>query len=309
MIMVPQQISDYMSINVKMAYQRWSATTTYSAGSKVTYNYHEYMSVVDDNRDNTPSRDSGLWLLIGVSNHYACLDMQSSTWTTCNQYSIIDYIDSYDMEIIFSGTLFDVIGLGGIVASTVVIYEYNLHWQLINETEYDVEEDRSCSDSWYDYYFCPITSTRKTDTILHRFFPAASFLKILLKESRKGYSAVNYLVGGESFNMGEALYGSKLGLTTYSRRERDQFSIEQIDETRKSYYHDIDFVVDADRTVDVLRMIKQTVNQTMLFASDESDPDDSLYENLMLLGYVEDANIVMTNAQKSFGYITLKEEL
>ena len=301
MVIVTQQIDKILETNVKYEFPYWLETSNYQPGETVLSEMYNYMSVIPDNRGYKPEIDSGRWMVTGVDNVYACIDLNSDTSTVCNTDTAVDSNDlSLTMKI--SSTGFEFIGIGKIIARSVVVDEYDAGGALLKSTDYLLESVRTCSDSWYEYYFCPIPAQIiGVENILHPVLEDTIVVEITFLVGSAGFTAVGYIIGGNKEFIGNTLYPSSISLENASVVVRNHLGITVSVNKDLSEVLEADLEIDAKDTQKVKRKVRSHLNETVLLIGDPVDPLDSLYENMLILGKIRDFQIVMKNSQKSFG--------
>ena len=110
MILLPQAITKYLTTNLDQPYTEWNASNNYANGARVFYKNYIYQCITDNNENVQPDLNTGKWLLVGVDNAYAGIDLQSSTKTV-----IDDDLTQIDLE--FSAVGYDYLAFGGILGA------------------------------------------------------------------------------------------------------------------------------------------------------------------------------------------------
>ena len=191
MILLPQAITKYLTTNLDQPYTEWNASNNYANGARVFYKNYIYQCITDNNENVQPDLNTGKWLLVGVDNAYAGIDLQSSTKTV-----IDDDLTQIDLE--FSAVGYDYLAFGGILGGVLTVTEYDSGNNQIAQELYDIGGVRINANNWYDYYFAGIPETGASD------FPVdilvdqiqTTTAKIKVELTSNGKRRVLYLVNG-----------------------------------------------------------------------------------------------------------------
>jgi len=198
-------------------YSAWSSGTTYTIGQRVilTSTHKIYESLQNGNLNKDPATDTSdppFWIEVSATNRWKMFDTINSTQTT-NTNSIV--------VVITPGKVINSVSLLNIEGTSVRI-------KMTDPTEgvvYDVTTSLNNNgniNNWYNYFFNPIqrrTSHVATD------LPAYGTAAIEITITNTGLTAkcgvciigaVQYI--GEGINL-----GASVGITDYSRKEKDSF--------------------------------------------------------------------------------------
>jgi len=198
-------------------YSAWSSGTTYTIGQRVilTSTHKIYESLQNSNLNHNPSTDTSsppYWIEVSPTNRWKMFDTSNSTQTT-NTNSIV--------VVITPGKVINSVSLLNIEGTSVRI-------KMTDPTEgvvYDVTTSLNNNgniNNWYNYFFNPIQ--RKTSHVATDL-PAYGTAAIEITITNTGLTAkcgvciigsVQYI--GEGINL-----GASVGITDYSRKEKDSF--------------------------------------------------------------------------------------
>ena len=291
---VKQELTEYVSTNLTDIYNDWSPTTTYilevddenlTNASIVRYGAYYYRSVTNNNLNFNPVEYENIkWVKYAVSNKFAMLDMSANSKSIVeggnltvtflqNQASIIG-IGNYEADYI----LIEILAPDGVT----VLWSYQTP-STINANVYD----------YYDYIYEPYLlnqdfTTKISLPILGRYI-RLTFTTVPLT----GNSACGYLIVGNPVDMGMSLMGVKFGYNSLTTKEISEFGNLIVD---KSFIQDIvDFetVVNSKYLPMMRKELKKVYDEIVLFIIDERD--NSPYENLMTLGVIQDASVMLEN--------------
>ena len=294
---IKQELTEFTSTNLTDTYPDWSPTTTYTvepdnaltSASVVRYGSYYYRSVTSANLNFNPSTYSDIkWVKHSVSNKYAMLDMSS------NSKSVFE---GGDLTVTFLQNQSSILGIGNYEADyitidilapdgTTIIWTYNTPSN-INANVYD----------YYDYIYEPYNLdqdfTTKINLPIQGRYVRLTFHKLLVTNR----SACGYLIVGNPVYIGMSLMGVKFGYNSLTTKEISSFGNLDI---KKSFIQDIvDFetVIASTYLPKMRRELKKIYDEIVLFIIDERDVSE--YENLMTLGVIQDASVVLENNVES----------
>ena len=294
---IKQELTEFTSTNLTDSYPDWSPTTTYivepdnalTSASVVRYGSYYYRSVTSANLNFNPSTYSDIkWVKHSVSNKYAMLDMSS------NSKSVFE---GGDLTVTFLQNQSSVLGIGNceadyitieVLASdeTTILWTYNT-LSNVNANVYD----------YYDYIYEPYVLdqdfTTKVNLPIQGRYVRLTFHKLFLTNR----SACGYLIVGNPMDMGMSLMQPKFSYNSLTTKEISAFGNLDI---KKSFIQDIvDFetVIASTYLSRMRRELKKIYDEIVLFIIDERDVSE--YENLMTLGVIQDASVVLENNVES----------
>ena len=294
---IKQELTEFTWTNLTDSYPDWSPTTTYTvepdnaltSASVARYGSYYYRSVTSANLNFNPSTYSDIkWVKHSVSNKYAMLDMSS------NSKSVFE---GGDLTVTFLQNQSSVLGIGNyeadyitieVLASdgTTILWMYNT-LSNVNANVYD----------YYDYIYEPYVldqdfTTKVNIPILGRYV-RLTFHKLTLTNR----AACGYLIMGNPMDMGMSLMQPKFSYNSLTTKEISSFGNLDI---KKSFIQDIvDFetVIASTYLSRMRRELKKIYDEIVLFIIDERDVSE--YENLMTLGVIQDASVVLENNVES----------
>ncbi len=198
-------------------YSAWSSGTTYTIGQRVilTSTHKIYESLQNGNLNKDPATDTSsppFWIEVSATNRWKMFDTSNSTQTTNTNNIVV---------VITPGKVINSVSLLNIEGTSVRI-------KMTDPTEgvvYDVTTSLNNNgniNNWYNYFFNPIQ--RKTSHVATDL-PAYGTAAIEITITNTGLTAkcgvciigsVQYI--GEGINL-----GASVGITDYSRKEKDSF--------------------------------------------------------------------------------------
>ena len=304
---IKQELTEFTSTNLTDTYSDWSPTITYvvepdnalTSASIARFGAYYYRSVTSTNLNFNPETYSNIkWVKHSVSNKYAMLDMSS------NSKSVVV---GGDLTVTFLQNQSSILGIGNYEADYItieilapdgvtILWTYNTPSN-INANVYD----------YYDYIYEPYNLdqdfTTKVNLPLQGRYVRMTFHRLPLT----GRSACGYLIVGNPVYIGMSLMGVKFGYNSLTTKEISSFGNLDI---KKSFIQDIvDFetVIASTYLPRMRRELKKIYDEIVLFVIDERDVSE--YENLMTLGVIQDASVVLENNVESVISFSLVEAL
>lgn len=196
---------------VSRTYGAYSAGSTYAVGDIVAdpTGHRLYESLQASNTGNALSNPL-FWLDVGPTNRWAMFDQITGTRTIgsgsiVTELTIPTRVDSL--------ALLDVEG-----ATVDVVAETATGTEVYNET-YSLSDNEAVAD-WYDYFFVEIT--KRTELIVTDL-PRYAGMTVRVTINAVGSVALSSLVIGSARDLGVTLYGARVGIIDYSRKEADDF--------------------------------------------------------------------------------------
>ena len=304
---VKQELTEFTSTNLTDSYPDWSPTTTYivepdnalTSASIARFGAYYYRSVTSTNLNFNPETYSNIkWVKHSVSNKYAMLDMSA------NSKSVVV---GGDLTVTFLQNQSSILGIGNYEADYITIEILAPDGVTILWT-YDTPSNINANVyDYYDYIYEPYNLdqefTTKVNLPLQGRFVRMTFHKLLITNR----SACGYLIVGNPVDIGKSLMGVKFGYNSLTTKEISSFGNLDI---KKGFIQDIvDFetVIASTYLPRMRRELKKIYDEIVLFIIDERDVSE--YENLMTLGVIQDASVVLENNVESVISFSVVEAL
>lgn len=302
---VRQELKEFTTSNLTDEYADWDSTVTYiveidtalTNASVVRYGAFYYRSVTVGNLNFNPVEYENIkWVKYAVSNKYAMLD------TSANSKSVKE---GGDIVVTFLQNRAEIIGIGNYEADTVlvevlgfdgttVLWSYETS-SVINTNVYDY---------WtyiYEPYMLDQNFTTKVDIPVSGLYIRMTFRELTLTER----SACGYLILGRPVDMGKSLMGVKFGYSSLTTKEISSFGNLEIKKGIVQDLVDFETVISSVSLARMKRELKQVYDEIVLFIIDERE--DSPYENLMTLGVIQDASVLLENNVESMMTFSILE--
>ena len=282
---VPQSITSYTSPQLTPEYSDWSDATTYIVGDKVIYGNYIWICSFAGSLNFEPKESSPHWTKWGVSNYWSLIDTRSQTLTVVNSDLVVEF-DKLGIETLVIGYF----------KGTSILVEVldTLDNVVFTETFSNPRREGIPSYlAWIHAKFIDYSSRSKV------FYLPLFGSKIRVTFSKGSYSnvQVGFMVGGRSTQMGKTIEGVKLGRTSYTIKNTDEFGITTITSRAKRKYHDFETSVSSDIAMNTLRIIENYEDTVMAFIIDNNP--NSVYENIVTLGVYESVEPLATNNDKT----------
>ena len=282
---VPQSITSYISAQISPEYPTWSELTSYIVGNKVIYGNYIWICSFAGSLNFEPKENSPHWTKWGTSNYWSLIDLRSQTLTVVNSDFVVEF-DKIGIETLVIGYF----------KGTSILVEVldSLDNVVFTESFSNPRRERLPSYlNWIHSKFIDYSSRSKV------FYLPLFGSKIRVTFSKGSYSnvQVGFMVGGRSTQMGKTIEGVKLGRTSYTIKNTDEFGITTITSRAKRKYHDFETSVNSDIAMNTLRIIENYEDIVMAFIIDNNP--NSVYENIVTLGVYESVEPLATNNDKT----------
>lgn len=286
---VAQQITSFLATNLTDTYTDYNPATTYTFetgtptnASVARYESYYYRSLVNGNVGNTPTEYENIkWLKWSVSNKFAMLDLSAQSKS---RYA-------GDMYVEFLQGQMTTLGIGYYEATYITIEIKDIY----NNILWTYNTYNSLNDDVIDYYsyiyepyHYEIDKSFKIDLPLFGYKVKVTFHK----SSESTTTACGFLVGGIAVNMGKTLTDINFKFTSYAVKTFDDFGSLTIVKRAVQDLVDFETIAKNNQMSMLKREIKKVYNDIVMFIVDESD--NSIYENLITLGTIQDAGAVIS---------------
>lgn len=254
-------------------YPAWVSGTSYTALDKVIYEHKIYERIVTGAGTTTPDLDQANWLDSGYTNRYRMFD------------NIISSVSSRTGGIEFTLTpnqVINGIALLNVNASTVrVVMNDPIEGVVYDRTK----ELRSSSNviDYYSYFFAPLINLGDLDTAIFLDLPNKPTATITVYvSSGVGLVEVGEVVYGVQSIVGRTNYGTAIGITSYSRKDTDEFGKVTVVKRKNSKYADYDIDIDNTNLAFVQRLFQDIDSVPCVFIG---NPE---MEELIVYGFYKD---------------------
>ena len=268
-------------------YAAYSGATTYDLDDIVTSGNHEYQSLQASNTGHSLS-DAAWWLDLGSTNEYDMFDNSNSTQT--QRAEVISF------TVTVSGRA-DSVSLLNIVGDSVNITMTTVADGEIFNQDYDLSVDNDVSN-WFEYFFEPVT--RKGDLVVYDL-PNNLNPTFTVTMLQPGSTAkIGAAVIGQSRDLGELLYGARVGIQDYSRKETDDFGNFYIVERAFAKRATYKVWVDNDRVDSIVTLLAQYRATACVYVGVDSLTSTWIY------GFYKDFEVEIAFMEKSYLSLVLE---
>ena len=282
-IIMPTIITDAMLTSSTLTeddYAVWLVGTTFAEDEYcivIGTTHKVYRSIQAANTGNDPAADDGTWWQeIGATNRWKPFDNKTSAQAT-GTTSITYVFDNLGMV--------DGVALLGLAAETarLVITDdgEDVYDQTISLTDTGIVFD------WYTFFFEPRTFSSK---LIFPNVPAYFEATYTITVAGTGTVKLGQLILGRDYEIGTTIHGSGLGLSDFSRKDRDGFGNAILVEGQFAQTVDFDakiYTRSADRVFKLLA--SRRASPTVYYAGEDTDKFSTT-----VFGYFEDFSILLS---------------
>ncbi|WP_022684563.1 hypothetical protein [Sphingobium bisphenolivorans] len=269
-------------------YASYSGGTTYALGDIVIdpTTHHEFESLQAGNTGHALT-DAAWWSDLGADNRYRMFDLSNTSQTSAPQgITIVAQMQGRT----------DSVALLNIVAASVQIIARYTGIIVFDQT-YDLISDSGVTN-WYEYFFEPIV--RKGDLIVTDLPLYADMEITVIINEPTGTAQVGTCVIGLSRDLGNLLYGARVGIQDYSRKVADDFGNWTIVERAFSKRADFRIAVEPEK-VDAITAVLALYRATpVVYVGTEE------FSSTIIYGFYRDFSNELTFPSTS--YLTLQIE-
>lgn len=259
-------------------YALWASNMTYAIGERVMLEHRNYEALVAHSNKNPAgaATDPPTWLDLGPTNRWRMFDDKIGT-ETVNPESIALKM--------MPGRAVDSLAFFGLDAASIYVRVVDPYQGIVYESNVSPVSTDGIND-WYDYFFSPVEVNE--DFVLLDV-PVGSYGSIDIHIAKPGGIAkVGALILGKAAVLGEALYGTSVGITDYSRKERDDFGNMIIVERGYSKRADFDVMVQTSMVSQVQRTLSKYRAKPLVWIGAAE------YQSTILYGYYKEFNLVIS---------------
>jgi len=271
----------------------YNAGTTYAAGDKVIVLAAEirriYESAAGGNVGNYPPTSPTHWIDLGYVNRWRMFD--GGTFTQSSQATSITCTLEVD-DFCNSLACFNV----DAAEATIKVYSGA---DLIHERWVDMRIGSSGAN-WWEYFYGQVEYNDAMRDFVDLSIPGGHGHRIDLEFERTGGSVgVGLIVVGRQQQLGSTLYGSRIGLVDYSRKEVDDFGNFSVVQRKFSKRAELDILASTPDAARIQRaMIAIRATPTVFVGSAESDIGNTnpRFEETIVYGYYRDFDLLLETA-------------
>ncbi len=273
-------------------YPEWTAGTYNQGDRRIIAAEHTVYEVVAETTTDSPldglAKSPPTWMVVGGTNRWKAFDDKVGTATESPEeirYSLMP------------GAGVDAVAFFGVDAGGVqVIVTDPLRGEIYNSITAPVLTDGI--ETWWDYFFAPIEL--RQDFVVSGL-GATKYCRIDIIITKTGGAAkVGAIVMGKLANLGLAVYGTSVGITDYSRKERDVWGNTIIVERAFSKRADFQVAVETREVGRVQRVLAQYRATPIVWIGADNSEETLVY------GFYRDFDIVIANPAISDANISVE---
>ena len=254
-------------------YPAWVSGTSYTALDKVIYQHKIYQRIVTGAGTTTPDLDQVNWLDVGYTNRYRMFD------------NIMSNVSSRAGGIEFTLTpkqTVNSIALLNVNASTVRVVMTDPFEGVVYDKTKELRISTNVVD-YYTYFFAPLVDLGDIDSAIFLDLPNKPTATITVYvSSGAGLVGVGEVVYGVQSVVGRTNYGTAIGITSYSRKDTDEFGKVTVIKRKNSKYADYDIDIDNRNLSFVQRLFQDIDSVPCVFIG---NPE---MEELIVYGFYKD---------------------
>lgn len=253
-------------------YPTWVYGTSYTALDKVIYQHKIYQRIVTGTGTTPPDLDQANWLDDGYTNRYRMFDNTLSS--VSSRTGGIEFMLTPN-QVVNGITLLNV------NASSVRVLMYDPVEGVVYDSTKELRSSSNVND-YFSYFFAEIL-TENSDTVTFLDLPSKPTANILVYiSSGSGLAEVGEVVYGVQSVVGRTNYGTAIGITSYSRKDTDEFGKVTVVKRKNSKYADYDIDIDNNNLASVQRLFSEIDSVPCVFIG---NPD---MEELVVYGFYKE---------------------
>lgn len=266
-------------------YAAWNSSTSYTIGQKVIVvaTHKIYEALTNNSNKYPPSYLTGTapeWLDLGATNKFRMFDQSYNNQTT-NTGSIVvvlepGRINSLGLLNVENATSINI----KMVSAAVTVYEKNAEIILNNVSD------------WYEYYY---NQVEKRNDFVFTDLPIYSdgILTITIYGGITDVVKCGLCIPGYYAQIGDSLWGAKVGIINYSTKEQDVFGNYNIVVRKYSKTLSDSIWVANERTGYIQKILQPYYSTPALWVASE------LFEATIIYGFYRDFSIVIDDPSGS----------
>lgn len=267
----------------------WVASTAYTVGDEVIRGHRIWEALVDNTGADplTQSVVSPKWLDLGATNRWRMFDETVGSVTTSPTTITVT---------IRPGEVVNSLGMFNLLARSVSIgmvdpVDGSVYSKQINMVNTGV-------DDWYDYFLSPFE--RSSDFVITDV-PSYGTSDLQITIENPGDNVmVGHIAMGMLFDLGITEHGTSVGITNYSRIERDDFGSAYVVERAFSKRAEFDIVAETRKISRLQRTLASIRAKPVVWIGSRN------IEATVIFGLMKDFNISISGPEYSDATITVE---
>lgn len=271
----------------------WVSTASYSLGSEVVHKNRVWEALtevpagVEPGNETVTVESPAKWLNREATNRWKMFDDKVGTQTKSPEVIEISVVPG---EVVNAIALFNV-DAKAVTVSVVDSYEGEVYRKRVDLVD-------TGSDDWYSWFFDPMVRGRE---VVLLDLPAYGTAQIVVEvENPSDDAAVGHFVVGKQADIGVAQYGSSVGISDFSRKDRDEFGNPILIPRAFSKRAEFDVWLETWRVSAVQKLLASVRSQPTVWIGEES------LEETIIFGFYRDFDIVISGPEVSDATITVE---
>ena len=253
-------------------YPAWVSGTSYTALDEVIYEHKIYQRIVTGSGTTPPDLDQVNWLDDGYTNRYRMFDNTLS--------SVSSKMGGIEL-MLTPNQIINGIALLNVNASTVRVVMNDPVEGVVYDKTKELRSSSNVND-YFSYFFAPLLS-ENLETAIFLDLPSKPTATITVYvSSGSGLAEVGEVVYGVQSIVGRTNYGTAIGITSYSRKDTDEFGKVTVVKRKNSKYADYDIDIDNNNLAIVQRLFSEIDSVPCVFIG---NPD---MEELVVYGFYKE---------------------
>lgn len=287
MEVLKQEIITFTASNITETATAWVSTTAYTANAYALFGTYIYKAVAA-NTDKSPASYSGIfWVKSSISNKAAMLDLSAQSKTA---------LVAGNLTVSFEQNRMQVLAIGNYEAQSVLVEVLDVSG--VTQWSYQTEDTlNALVTDWWSYVYEPYGYESDRALRIPLGYQGVTVRLTFTKSGDSNQSACGFLVGGIPYHLGKTTDTVKFGFNSFAVKAYDDFGTLSIIKRAVQDIVDFETTINTPEMPTMRRKIKEYYNDILVFILDESETSD--YENLITLGTIESASVVLTEFDKT----------
>lgn len=284
-ILKPIPITDSMLTNCSIPeddYPAWNAATAYAVGDRVirATTHRVYERIVAGTTATEPEADTVNWANYDSTNRWKMFDSVVGSQSVASGNTITI---SLTPNAVFNG-----VALLGITATSVRVKVINSIDGTVYDTTKQLQSPPAIPDYW-TYFFSPIVQKKSMAAIDLPTYVASTVVEITITNTDGNASCGTLLIGHQQAIGDQGIQlGAQVGITDYSRKERNAFGEYMVTERAWNKVAKIEMLV-PNNQIDGMQALFSSIRATPTLFVGSDD-----YESLVVYGYYKEFSAVIS---------------
>lgn len=262
-------------------YPAWNAATAYAVGDRVirTTTHRIYERIIAGTTATAPEIDTANWFEYSATNRWKMFDALVGSQSAASGSTLTVTLTP--------GTIFNAVALLNVAATSARVKVTNATDGVVFDTTYSMQSPPSMADYW-NYFFEPIYQKTTALALDMPTYGSGTTVEITISNTG-GNAACGACLVGRTQTVGDMgiKTGAQIGITDYSRKERNAFGEYQVVERAWNKRSQMAMLV-PNNQLDGLQSLFASLRTTpTLWVGADN------YESLAIYGYYKDFSAVI----------------